>query len=149
MDVKTYLLNCFLEDRSVIEELLFIDNKVQYTNLTYEKLIDVLKNISVYDNLDETFSYIAITDGEFDSVCKILINITEIKTLYVNRCFLGINKYIVKSVNEFYGADKVTLDSSVNYQKYIDKSNKIVLCGFDTFVEELTKEFNECEIIIL
>lgn len=149
MDVKTYLLNCFLEDRSVIEELLFIDNKVQYTNLTYEKLLDVLKNISVYDNLDETFSYIAITDGEFDSVCKILINITEIKTLYVNRCFLGINKYIVKSVNEFYGADKVTLDSSVNYQKYIDKSNKIVLCGFDTFVEELTKEFNECEIIIL
>lgn len=149
MDLKTYLLNCFLEDRSVIEELLFIDNKVQYTNLTYEKLLDVLKNISVYDNLDEAFSYIAITDGEFDSVCKILINITEIKTLYVNRCFLGINKYIVKCVNEFYGADKVTLDSSVNYQKYIDKSNKIVLCGFDTFVEELTKEFNECEIIIL
>jgi hypothetical protein len=149
MDLKTYLLNCFLEDRSVIEELLFIDNKVQYTNLTYEKLLDVLKNISVYDNLDEAFSYIAITDGEFDSVCKILINITEIKTLYVNRCFLGINKYIVKCVNEFYGADKVMLDSSVNYQKYIDKSNKIVLCGFDTFVEELTKEFNECEIIIL
>ena len=108
-----------------------------------------MKNISVYDNLDEAFSYIAITDGEFDSVCKILINITEIKTLYVNRCFLGINKYIVKCVNEFYGADKVMLDSSVNYQKYIDKSNKIVLCGFDTFVEELTKEFNECEIIIL
>ena len=149
MDLKTYLLNCFLEDRSVIEELLFIDNKVQYTNLTYEKLLDVLKNISVYDNLDEAFSYIAITDGEFDSVCKILINITEIKTLYVNRCFLGINKYIVKCVNEFYGADKVMLDSSINYQKYIDKSNKIVLCGFDTFVEELTKEFNECEIIIL
>ena len=149
MDLKTYLLNCFLEDRSVIEELLFIDNKVQYTNLTYEKLLDVLKNISVYDNLDEAFSYIAITDGEFDSVCKILINITEIKTLYVNRCFLGINKYIVKCVNEFYGADKVMLDSSVNYQKYIDKSNKIILCGFDTFVEELTKEFNECEIIIL
>ena len=149
MDLKSYLLNCFLEDRSVIEELLFIDNKVQYTNLTYEKLLDVLKNISVYDNLDEAFSYIAITDGEFDSVCKILINITEIKTLYVNRCFLGINKYIVKCVNEFYGADKVMLDSSVNYQKYIDKSNKIVLCGFDTFVEELTKEFNECEIIIL
>ena len=116
MDLKTYLLNCFLEDRSVIEELLFIDNKVQYTNLTYEKLLDVLKNISVYDNLDEAFSYIAITDGEFDSVCKILINITEIKTLYVNRCFLGINKYIVKCVNEFYGADKVMLDSSVNYQ---------------------------------
>ena len=149
MNLKTYLLNCFLEDRSVIEELLFIDNKVQYTNLTYEKLLDVLKNISVYDNLDEAFSYIVITDGEFDSVCKILINITEIKTLYVNRCFLGINKYIVKCVNEFYGADKVMLDSSVNYQKYIDKSNKIVLCGFDTFVEELTKEFNECEIIIL
>ena len=75
MDLKTYLLNCFLEDRSVIEELLFIDNKVQYTNLTYEKLLDVLKNISVYDNLDEAFSYIAITDGEFDSVHYLVVYI--------------------------------------------------------------------------
>lgn len=149
MNLKEYLLNCFLEDKSLIEELLFIDNKVQYTNLTYEKLLDVLKNISVYDNLDDAFNYIAITDGEFDSVCKVLINVSNIKVLYVNRCFLGVNKYLVNCVNAFYDADKISIDSDKNYHQYIDKSNKIVLSGFDTFVEELSKDFNECEITIL
>lgn len=149
MNLKEYLLNCFLEDKSLIEELLFIDNKVQYTNLTYEKLLDVLKNISVYDNLDDAFNYIAITDGEFDSVCKVLINVSNIKVLYVNRCFLGVNKYLVNCVNTFYGEDKISIDSDKNYHQYIDKSNKIVLSGFDTFVEELSKDFNECEITIL
>ena len=149
MDIKEYLINCILDDKNMIEELLLIDNKVQYTNLSYEKVLEILKNTYVYDNLDDTLSYIAITDGEVDSVLKVLVSSNNLIKLYVNRSFLGFNKYLVKCVNEYYGNEKIKLDDSTDYQKYVDKSNSIILCGFDTFVEELGKEFKDCELIIL
>ena len=149
MPLKEYLINCLLEDKSIIDELLLIDNRVQYTSLTYENILNNLKNAVVYDNLDVVSSYIAITDGEIDSVLKVLINVKELKTVYIDRSFLGINKYLVKCVNDFYGEEKIVLDDSKDYRKYINNSPKIVLSGFDTFVEELSKEFNECDVTIL
>ncbi len=70
MPLKEHLINCLLEDKSIIDELLLIDNRVQYTSLTYENILNNLKNAVVYDNLDVVSSYIAITDGEIDSVLK-------------------------------------------------------------------------------
>lgn len=149
MDLRTYLMDCILEDRNIIEELLFIDNKVQYTNLTYESLIGMLKKINDYDILDDNFNYVAITDGEFDTVFKVLINVPSLSTLYVNRSFLGINKYLIKLVNAFYECEKVKLDDSTNYHKYVDSTDKIILSGFDTFVDEISKEFVHKEFVIL
>lgn len=149
MDLRTYLIDCILEDKNLIEELLLIDNKVQYTNLTYESLIEMLKKINDYDILDDNLNYVAITDGEFDTIFKVLISVPSLSTIYVNRSFLGINKYLIKLVNTFYKFEKVKLDDSTDYHKYIDSEDKIILSGFDTFVEELSKEFESKEIVIL
>lgn len=149
MDLRSYLMDCILEDKNIIEELLLIDNKVQYTNLTYETLINMLKKINDYDILDGNFNYVAITDGEFDTVFKVLINIPSLSTLYVNRSFLGINKYLIKLVNTFYECEKVKLDDSTNYHKYVNSTDKIILSGFDTFVDEIAKEFVHKEFAIL
>jgi len=149
MNLKTYLLDCILEDRNIIEELLLIDNKVQYTNLTYESLIETLKNINECVILDEAFNYIAITDGEFDTVFKVLISVPCLSTIYVNRCFLGINKYLIKLINTFYECERIKLDDTIDYHKYLNCNDKIILYGFDTFVEELSKEFEDKEFIII
>lgn len=146
MDLRTYLIDCILNNKSLIEELLFIDNKVQYTNITYESLLDTLKNIDKYDILDDNFT--ALTDGEFDTVFKVLISAPNLSTIYVNRTFLGINKYLVSCANKFYELEKIKLDDSTDYHKYLNSADKIILSGFDTFVEEISKEFNK-EIIIL
>ena len=149
IELRAYLMNCIIEDKNVIEELLLIDNRVQYTNLTYESLISSLQDISDYDILDSNFNYVAITDGEFDTVFKVLINTPSLSTIYVNRSYLGINKYLIRMVNSFYDEEKVKLDDSTNYHKYINSDDKILLSGFDTFIDEISKEFVHKEIVIL
>ena len=146
MDLRTYLIDCVLNNKSLIEELLFIDNKVQYTDITYESLLDRLKNVNKYDILDDNFT--ALTDGEFDTVFKVLISVPNLSTIYVNRTFLGLNKYLVNKTNQYYGYEKIKLDDSTDYRKYHNSADKIILSGFDTFVEEISKEFNR-EITIL
>lgn len=142
-------MNCILEDKNLIEELLLIDNKVQYTKLTYEDLIRIINYVNDYDILDSQFVYTAITDGEFDTVFKVLINTPSLSTIFVNRRFLGINKYLIRLVNSFYDKEKVKLEESTNYHQYMGSDDKIILCGFDTFVDEISKEFVHKEIVIL
>lgn len=147
MNLQSYLIECVLNDKDLVDVLLEIDNKIQYTDLSYENVLDILKNINVYDNLNDTC--IAITDGEVDTVIRVLLQTSNLTNLFINRSFLGINKYFVKCVNDYYEKDKIQLDTSTDYRKYIDSSNKIVLAGFDTFVEELSKEFENRDLIIL
>ena len=148
MNLQTYLIERISEDKSLIEELLFVDNKVQYTNLTYENVLELLKKDNEYDILDDDLNSIAITDGELNTVIKMIISVPNLSTIYVNRTFLGINKYLIKCVNELYGYEKIKLDETEDYQKYFNSANRIVLSGFDTFVEELAKEFNN-EVVVL
>lgn len=149
MDLKSYLINNIIEDKNIIEELILIDNKIQFTNFTYELLLEALKSIKECDILENDLNLVALTDGEFNTVFRILISVPNLSILYVNRCSLGINKYLVRLVNDFYGYEKIKLDDTINYTKYINSENKIILSGFDTFVEELLKEFNNKEIIVI
>ena len=137
-----------MEDKSIIDELLLIDNKIQYTNLTYESLLDSIIAVDICNVLDGDSVYVAITDGEVQTVLKVIICTPKLSTLYINRTFLSINKYLVSCANKFYEFEKIQLDSSKNYQKYINSANKVILSGFDTFVEELSNEFNQ-DVIIL
>ena len=149
MDLKKYLINCILEERNLVEELLYIDNSIGFTNLSYELLIDKLKNIDVYSVCNSNLDYFVITDGEIENVFKVLISIPNILLLYIDRNFLAINKYFVSRLNQFYGFEKIKLDDSSDYYKYIDSNNKIILSGFDEFVVDLLNTFKDKEIIVL
>ena len=147
MELKEYLINCFLEERELIEELLYIDNNIQHQTLTYEQLLNEINNIEVtYKHIDNNLC-VAITDGEFKTVVKILIGISTLNTLWVYRTSLGINKYLVSRANEFYQEERINIDITRDYWKYKNSKYPIIISGFDTFVEEMSQEFGDAIII--
>lgn len=147
MELKEYLINCFLEERELIEELLYIDNNIQHQTLTYEQLLNEINNIEVTDKHIDNNLCVAITDGEFKTVVKILIGIPTLNTLWVYRTSLGINKYLVSRTNEFYQEERINLDITRDYLKYKNSQYQIIISGFDFFVEGMSADFNDAIII--
>ena len=147
MELKEYLINCFLEERELMEELLYIDNNIQHQTLTYEQLLNEINNIEVTDKHIDNNLCVAITDGEFKTVVKILIGIPTLNTLWVYRTSLGINKYLVSRTNEFYQEERINLDITRDYLKYKNSQYQIIISGFDFFVEGMSADFNDAIII--
>lgn len=148
MNLRDYLINCIIEEKDIINELLYIDNKIQYTHLNYEELVDKLNNVSKI-NLDNDLNFVALTDGEVETVFKVLISVSKLDIIYVDKKSLGINKYLVSRANMFYENNNIQLDITDDYRKYLSSEYSIIISGFDTFVEELSKEFRNKDITIL
>ena len=149
MDLKDYLINCIIEEKELINQLLYIDNSVQYTSVNYEQLVLKLQQVNAGSDIVFKKSVVAITDGEPETVFRALINISDLKDIFINRTSLGINKYLVNRANAYYEEEKIKLDSSKDYRKYINYEYSIVISGFDVFVEEISKEFGDKDITIL
>ena len=149
MNIKEFLVNCLLQEQSIVEELLYIDNKIQHTQLTYDNLIKKISLVSPLESLNNINEEVVISDGEIETVFKVLISEISIDTIYLNNCFLGINSYLINRAVAFYGINSICVDKSDNYQKYQDISKKIIIIGFDTFVEEVSKDLPQATTIVV
>lgn len=147
MNLKEYLINCFLEEREIIEQLIYIDNSIQKTNFTYEQMLNEIKELDVDNKQVINEQCIAITDGELKTVFKILISIPTLNTLWVDRTSLGINKYLVSRANEFYQEERINLDITKDYWKYKNSEYPIIISGFDFFVEGISEDFKDAIIL--
>lgn len=145
--MRDYLINCIIEEKDIITELLYIDNRIQYTFDNYVELIGKINDV-LDESLDDNL-YNAVTDGEFESVLRVLINVPNLDTLYVDKRYLGINKYLVSRANKYYGEEKIKLDTTNEFGKYNNSKYPVVLCGFDSFVEEMSKSLSGVDKILL
>ena len=118
--MKDYLLNILETEKDIVEELLSIDNKVQYTNYTYEYIYNKIYNFNKYDN-NLNDKYIVITDGEIDTILYILFNyIDNTIVLNINHKTIGLYKWLITRVNEYYNKN-IILDIDNNYELYDSK----------------------------
>ena len=148
MNLKEYLTSCILEEKETVEHLLYIDNSIGCTTLTYEDLLETIRKIEP-TLINEYSKFIAITDGYFERVFKILISISSLDTIYIDRTFVALNKYLVSRVNYFYNEEIIKLDITKDYFKYKDSKDKIIISGFDTFIEDMSDYFKDNQIIIV
>lgn len=146
MSIKDYLLDCLINEKEIIEELLYIDNNIQHTALTYDYLIESLKNVNEC-NINNDFNYIAITDGEVEAVFKVLISVLKLKVVFVDKRFLALNKYLVSRVNLFLDNDDIELDLTDDYRKYIGCNTSVVISGIEGFTNEVFEYFDNSVII--
>lgn len=146
MSIKDYLLDCLINEKEIIEELLYIDNNIQHTALTYDYLIKSLKNVNEC-NINNDFNYIAITDGEVEAVFKVLISVLKLKVVFVDKRFLALNKYLVSRVNLFLDNDDIELDLTDDYRKYIGCNTSVVISGIEGFTNEVFEYFDNSVII--
>ena len=148
MNIKGYLISCILEEKEIVEHLLYIDNSIGCTTLTYEDLLETIRKIEP-TFINSNTKFVAITDGYFESVFKILISISSLDTIYIDRTFVALNKYLVSRVNYFYNEEVIKLDITKDYFKYKDSKDKIIISGFDTFIEDMSNYFRDNQIIIV
>lgn len=149
MNLKEYLIECIIEDKDIITSLLYIDNQIQYTNLSYDELLDKIRNTEICLDIDTSLFYSAITDGEIESVIKVLISIPKLKSIYVNRTSVGINKYLIDRTNRYYKDQNIELNIDNDYNSYKDHDTSIIVCAFNEMVEDIKDKFKGIKLVII
>lgn len=151
MSLNKYLIELLIQEQSIIEELLIIDNKIQFTSLTYNQLLNILQNITI--DMDElpVGKYNVITDGEINTTLKCLISYAPlINRVNINKRYVGINKWFIKHINNYYKRNKINinilLDIDNNYSQYTD-SKSLIICGFKEFIDGTSSLFDNKSII--
>lgn len=137
--MKEYVLDCLNNDEIVVNQLLDIDNKIQFTSCTINDLISLVNDIDI-NNYNDNNKYVFITDGELKTVLITLFNYySSIKIININKKNVAIIKWfimIIKKYYEGYGLEsKILLDINNDYSKY-DNEN-IVICGSKTYCSNM------------
>lgn len=151
MSLNKFLIELLIQERSIVEELLAIDNKIQFTNLTFEQLLNSIKDVTNEVEDIPMRKYDFITDGEIKTVLNCLINYAPfINHLNINKRYVGINKWLINHINDYYENNNINihiiLDIDNNYRKFND-SKVIVVCGFKEFVEGTSLLFENKKIL--
>lgn len=151
MSLNKYLIELLIQEQSIIEELLIIDNKIQFTSLTYNQLLNILQNITIDMDDLPVGKYDVITDGEINTTLKCLISYAPlINRMNINKRYVGVNKWFIKNINEYYKRNKINinilLDIDNNYSQYTD-SKFLIICGFKEFIDGTLSLFNNKSVI--
>ncbi len=147
-----FIINKLIDEKEIIEELLKLDNAVLKRNLTYEELVKSICNAKIETiDLDLNNKYNVITDGEPDNVFSVLVTLPKnIAYININRKFLGINTWLIEQVKQFYNHEiAISLDTSLDYQKYDISNLTIILKGYKEFVLGMSELLNNKNIIVL
>lgn len=148
MTLKEFLIDSFLEEKDVINELLMIDNSIQFTDTLYEDILLILRNSLEYD-LFALDKCTVISDGNLEKTIKVLIKYSaSIDNVFVSKSFLGIYTWFIKRIRNYYNSG-ITLDKTNYYNKYLSNDNTIVICGDSEFLDYMSKYFSECKSIIV
>lgn len=145
MDLINYLLNIMIDEVDIIKELLVIDNKICHVNITYNELINTIKNTKYNENkIDSKFDI--ITDGNINSVVYALINYRDkIKKINIDNYCYSINKWLVTRVNEYLNCN-IILEKDSFYNNY---NNRIIIIGEEEFTKSISSIFpNALKVII-
>lgn len=139
MTLEKYLVIMLVEEKSIIEELLQIDNGIGKTNLTYNQLLEMMTS-GKYDKLSVNDKCNFITDGEVDTVFNVLITSAPfVKKLHINRNFVAINKWLVEKTKQYYLDKQLELDLMLDIQKdysdYTNDDSMYIIYGFSEFVD--------------
>lgn len=134
-------------EKEVILELLKIDNRVQNTNVTYDDFYNMCSAVLMKDKVDFnlTGKVLFVTEGSPFITLEVLKNIMGTENeyvLFINRSFVGLNKWLCKKFIELTGdIIKLELDIDANYNKYLDKDYNVVTLGEDGLIKAVREDF--------
>lgn len=144
--MKEYILNLMEEERSILEEIIRIDNRVQFSNTTFDELYTKINNLNIdFQKLEN--KCIAITDGIYDSVLRVLFNYAySIDCLNVDCRNVGFYLWLIDRINKYDNNISIILDTDNNYNEY-KKYDLFIISGVDSFVDFASDLYKEKDLI--
>ena len=149
-------LDILFDRKDLVEKALEVDEKVMKENLTsndfysdIEKLL--LLEPNTYKELKNQNNTLIIYDGKPIQTIRILSSLNPEGNfiLFPNHSYLGINSLICKAYNMKHN-DKIKLDNSLNYNRYIAAkdifTNIYVISEKEEYLE-IKNDFNEAKYI--
>ena len=134
-----------LEEKDVVEELIKIDNEVMNTNYDYDYYTMLFSFVLEQDMKNRVIDQdiVFVTEGDVQITLELLLKmgIGATRVIFINQGFVGMNKWLVSKYIEITGDNEVILDTDVNYNKYIDKSYKVIPIGEDAIVDQVLEDF--------
>lgn len=139
------ILNKLQEESDIVEELIKIDNDIMNTDYNFNSYYEVMESVldepfrKVFINKDTVF----VTEGDVYVTLSLLdrMIVGANVVIFINQGFVGMNKWLISKYKELTNSDMVTLDTSINYNKYIDKGYKIVPIGEDAIIDQVLEDF--------
>ena len=139
------ILNKLQEESNIVEELIKIDNDIMNTDYNFNGYYEVMESVfdepfrKVFINKDTVF----VTEGDVYVTLSLLdrMIVGANVVIFINQGFVGMNKWLISKYKELTNSDMVTLDTSINYNKYIDKGYKIVPIGEDAIIDQVLEDF--------
>lgn len=136
------------------KKLVNIDNTLGL-NVSSEDIENILEFSSSTKLLNgPIIGNIIITEGDIKSILLIihdLVNYIGNYTLFINNDNIGTITYLVKLANEVYEEldmnVKINIDYNNNYNKYLN--NMVTIIGSKIFIEEVSIDFKEKNIVII
>lgn len=153
MTLEKYLLVKLMEERSIVQELLYIDNKVGKTEVSYSNLLKMLTSKEKLE-IPTEHGINFITDGEIDTVFQSLLAAAPyIGKLHIDRRFVAMNKWLVGKTKEYYQNNglEIQLDLDINkdYKKYENSDNLFILYGYPEFVNGCMDMFSNKNMFMI
>lgn len=137
------IFNIFIENKEKIEKLLLIDNQIEKTNITFDEIVLYFKNSSNNLNININKNNLIVTEGEpFTTIdiIKSLINTSNKNILFINRSFVGINKWLVEVLAQELN-ENLVLDINNNYNNYLNSNLNVVPIGEEEMVKQVLEDF--------
>ena len=117
MTLEKYLLVKLMEERSIVQELLYIDNKVGKTEVSYSNLLKMLTSKEKLE-IPTEHGINFITDGEIDTVFQSLLAAAPyIGKLHIDRRFVAMNKWLVGKTKEYYQNNGLEIQLDLDIDK--------------------------------
>lgn len=140
------LLTKLEEESEILEELIKIDNEVMNTTYnfnSYYEVFECILNDNYYKMSIVDMDTVFVTEGDVFITLELLkrLRIASKVVIFINQGFVGMNKWLVTKYKEITGNDNVILDTSINYNKYIDKGYKVVPIGEDAMIDQVLEDF--------
>ncbi len=140
------LLDTLLYEKETVEQLVEIDNDIMNTKYTYDGYYDGIKKLFDKDveNINLNSNSLFVTEGDVLLTLDILRRLEKTRkkvVIFINQNYVGLNKWVMKKFYEITDNYNVELDTSNNYDEYIDDGYKVIPVGEDALVSQVLEDF--------
>ncbi len=140
------LLDTLLYEKETVEQLIEIDNDIMNTKYTYDGYYDGIKKLFDKDveNINLNSNSLFVTEGDVLLTLDILRRLEKARkkvVIFINQNYVGLNKWVMKKFYEITDNYNVELDTSNNYDEYIDDGYKVIPVGEDALVSQVLEDF--------